>query len=126
MKANILLRITSLLSVFFMSVHITGDIIYGFEKGGALDLIILPVLAIWSYAALVLTERTWGYIIIIIWSLFGLAVPILHMTGSGLGNGIPGSLGGFLFVWTSITLGVTSLLSIILSIRGLLKRQQLT
>ncbi len=126
MKENILLRITSLLSVFFMSVHITGDIIYGFEKGGAFDLILLPVLASWLYAALVLTERTWGYIIIIVWSLFGSAVPILHMKGVGIGNGIPGSFVGFLFIWTTIALGVTSILSIILSIRGLLKPKRLS
>jgi hypothetical protein len=126
MKENILLRITSLLSAFFVSVHITGDIIYGFDKGGASTLIVLPILAIWSYAALVLTERKWGYIIIIILSLLGLAVPIVHMIGSGIGKQIANSQGAFFFVWTTMTLGVTSILSIMLSIRGLLKRKQLT
>src|SRR5690348_10557044 len=113
MKENILLSITSLLSVFFISVHITGDIIYGFDNGGTSNLIIFPILAIWLYAALVLTERKGGYIIIIIESLLGLAVPIVHMTGSGLGKGIADSTGAFFFVWTTITLGVTSTLSII-------------
>jgi len=123
MKENVSLVITSLLSVLFVSVHIAGDIILGFEKGGASNLIILPILAIWSYATLVLTERRWGYIVIIIASLLGLAVPIVHMTGSGLGK-VADSHGAFFFVWTTITLGVTSILSILLSIRGLLKRQR--
>jgi hypothetical protein len=125
-KENIFLIITSLLSVFFVSVHISGDIIFGFEKGGTSILIVLPVLAIWSYATLVLTERTWGYIIIIVGSLLGLAVPIVHMRGSGIGKEIAGSPGAYFFVWATITLGVTSTLSIILSIRGLLKRNRLT
>ena len=126
MKENISLVITSLLSVFFVSAHIAGDITFGFEKGGTSNLIVLPILAIWSYATLVLTERKWGFIIIIIGSLLGLAVPIVHMTGSGIGKEIADSRGGFLFVWTTITLGVTSIFSIMLSIRGLLKRKQLT
>src|SRR5215467_2948281 len=105
MKENILLSILSVLSVFFVSVHITGDIMYGFDKGGTSTLIIFPILAIWLYAALVLTERKWGYIIIIIVSLLGLAVPIVHMTGSGLGKGIADNPGGFLFVWTTLALG---------------------
>jgi hypothetical protein len=124
MKENISLVITTLLSVFFVSAHIAGDIILGFEKGDTSTLIVLPILAIWSYAALVLTERKWGYIIIIIASLLGLAVPIVHMTGSGIGK-VADSHGAFFFVWTTITLGVTSILSIMLSIRGLLKRKRL-
>ena len=126
MKENKLLIIASLLSVFFTSVHITGDILYGFEKGGASDLIILPILAIWLYATFILTERKWGYIIIILVSLLGLLVPILHMKGTGIGGQVTNSLGGYLFVWTTISLGVSSLLSIILAIRGLIRRKQLT
>jgi hypothetical protein len=126
MKENILVRIASLLSVFFVSVHITGDILYGFEKGGTSNLIALPVFAIWLYAALVLTESKWGHIIIIVMSLLALAIPIVHMKGPGIGNGIADSIGGFLFVWSTIALGITPILSIILSIRGLLKQKQLT
>ena len=126
MKENILLLITSLLSVFFVSVHVSDDILFGFDKGGASNLILLPILASWLYATLVFTERKWGYIIIIIVSLLGLAVPIVHMIGSGLGKQIADSQGAFFFVWTTMSLGVTSILSIMLSIRGLLKRKQLT
>jgi len=125
MKESISLRISSLLSIFFVSVHISGDIIYGFEKGGTSNLIILPILAIWLFATLVLPERKWGYIVIIAFSLLGLAVPIIHMKGAGLEKQVADLQGGFFFVWTTITLGVTSILSIILSIKGLWKRNRL-
>lgn len=119
MKDSILLRHASLLSIFFALIHITGDIIYGFEKGGASNLIVLPILTIWSYAALVLTERKWGYIVILMGSLLGLAIPVVHMMGSGIGEQVEGREGAFLFVWTTIALGITSTFSIMLSLHGL-------
>lgn len=122
MKENSLLAATSLLSALLTSVHIAGDVLYGFEKGGTPILVALPILAIWSYAALVLTDRKSGYIIIIVFSLLGLLVPIIHMRGAGLAKGIADTPGGLLFIWSTIALGVTSLFSIMLSMRGLLKR----
>jgi hypothetical protein len=129
MKENILLRITSLLSLFFVSVHIAYDVVYGFEKGGAEIIITLPVFAIWLYATLVVNERKWAYVIILMGSLLGLVVPIVHMSGSGLAKQVADhsrEFGGFFFVWTTITLGITSIVSIILSVSGLLKRKQST
>jgi len=52
-------------------------------------------------------------------------VPIIHMKGAGLEKQVADLQGGFFFVWTTITLGVTSILSIILSIKGLWKRNRL-
>ncbi len=119
MKDSTLLRYASLLSIFFALIHITGDIIYGFEKGGASNLVVLPIFAVWSYAALALTERKWGHIIIIPGALLGLAIPVVHMMGAGIGKQVEGREGAFLFVWTTIALGVTSTFSIMLSLRGL-------
>jgi hypothetical protein len=52
---------------------------------------------------------------------FGLAVPVIHMMGKGVGvdGPIAKSSGAFFFVWTLIALGVTALFSVILSARGL-------
>ena len=55
-------------------------------------------------------------------SLLGLAVPVLHMREAGVGE-IAKSSGGFRFVWTLLAIGVTSLFSLILSTRGLWSRQ---
>jgi hypothetical protein len=120
MKQNVLLIITSMLSILLTTFHLTDDIIRGMVKGGPSNLIAVPILAVWLYGTLVLAERRSGYIIILIGSLFGLLVPVLHMTGVGVGGEIAESSGAFFFVWTLIALGVTSFFSVILSVRGLL------
>ena len=119
MKQNVLLITTSLLSIIFMTFHLTGDIIHGMEKGGPLNLITVPILAVWLYGTLVLAERRWGYVIILVGSLLGLLMPVLHMTGVGVGGEFAKSSGAFFFIWTLFALGVTSFFSIILSARGL-------
>ena len=65
-----------------------------------------------------LAERRSGYIIMLLGSLLGFGMPVLHMMGKGVGE-ISRTSGGFFFVWTIITLGVTALFSFILSARGL-------
>jgi len=120
MKENNLLVITSLLLVLLITFHLTDDIVRGFEKGGLSTLTAVPIVVIWLYGTL-LSERRSGYVIILIGSLLGLVVPVIHMMGKGVGAGsrIANSSGAFFFVWTLIAIGVTALLSIILSLRGL-------
>jgi hypothetical protein len=123
---NALLTIASLLSILFCTFHITDDIVRGFEKGGLANLITVPIAVIWLYATLVLMGRRSGYIIILLFSLLGMAVPIIHMKGRGVGVGssIANSTGGFFFVWILIALGVTSLFSVILVAHGLWRLQR--
>jgi hypothetical protein len=125
MKNNVMLTITSLLSILFMTFHLTDDIVRGFEKGGASNLTAVPIFVVWLYGTLVLAERRSGYIIILVASLLGLGVPVIHMMGKGVGVGgnIAKSSGAFFFIWTIITLGVTALFSVILSVRGLWRLQ---
>jgi len=120
MKQNVLLIITSMLSILFMTFHLTDDIVLGMVKGGPSNLIAVPILVVWLYGTLVLTERRSGYVIILIGSLLVSLVPVVHMTGVGVSGVIAKSSGAFFFVWTLIALGVTSLFSVILSVRGLL------
>jgi hypothetical protein len=121
MKQNLLLTITSLLSILFMTFHLTDDIVRGFEKGGVSNLTAVPIFVVWLYGTLVLAERRSGYVIILLGSLLSLAAPVLHMKGKGVGvaSGIANSSGGFFFIWTLLALGVTGLFSVILSVRGL-------
>jgi len=120
MKQNVTLTIASLLSILFMTFHLTDDIVRGFEKGGLSNLIAVPIFVVWLYGTLVLADRRSGHVIILLASLLGLAVPVLHMMGKSIVSGsIAQSSGGFFFIWTLIALGVTALFSVILSARGL-------
>ena len=121
MKRNDMLTVASLLSILLMTFHLTGDIVHGMEKGGASNLVAVPIFVVWLYGTLMLAERRSGYVIMLLGSLLGLAVPVIHMKGKGVGvaSNIANSSGGFFFVWTLIALGVTALFSVILSARGL-------
>ena len=122
MKPNLLLTITSLLSILLLTFHLSGDIIYGFEPGGLNNLIGgVLVSVIWLYGALMLSERRSGYIITFLGSLLSLAVPIIHVRGKGVGlaSRMAHTSGHFFFVETLIALGVLGLFGVILSARGL-------
>jgi hypothetical protein len=119
MKQNVVLTIASLLSILFVTLHLTDDIVRGIEPGTLRDLIPVPILAAQLYGTLVLAGKRSGYVIILLGSLVGLLVPFVHMTGAGVGGSIASSDGGFFFVWTLHALGVTALFSVILAARGL-------
>ncbi|MGA7993080.1 MAG: hypothetical protein WCC53_16755 [Thermoanaerobaculia bacterium] len=121
MKQNVSLTIASLLSILFMTFHLADDIVRGMEKGGASNLLAVPILVTWLYGTLVLAERRSGYVIILLGSLLGAAVPVIHFTGADgvVGGGIAKSSGAFFFVWTQVALGVTAVFSVVLSVRGL-------
>jgi len=114
-----MLAITSLLSILFMTFHLTDDIIRGMASGRVSNLFGVLILVVWLYGTLVLAERRSGYVIILLGSLLGSGIPVLHMMGKGVGGDFAKSSGAFFFVWTLIALGVTALFSVILSARGL-------
>jgi hypothetical protein len=81
MKHNVMLTIASLLSILFMTFHLTDDILRqgGMAQAGATNLIAVPILVFWLYGTLVLAERKSGYIIMLVGALGGLGMPVLHM-----------------------------------------------
>jgi hypothetical protein len=122
MKESVLLTITSLLLILFMTFHLSDDIVRGFERGGLSNLVGgVLISVVWLYGTTVLAERRSGYVIMLLGGLLGLGVPVIHMKGRGVGvtSSIGHSSGHFFFVWTLIALGVLGLFSVILSARGL-------
>jgi hypothetical protein len=120
MKQNITLTITSLLSILLMTFHLSDDVVRGFEPGGFKNVSGVLILVVWLLGTLMLAERRSAYIIVLLGSLLGSVVPLAHMRGAGLvGGRIANSSGVFFWVWTLIALGVTALVSVILSARGL-------
>jgi hypothetical protein len=120
MSLNSIYVRTSLLAIFFITLHYTDDVIRkvdGADQGGSRVLIAVLILVVWLYAILVLTDRKSGYIIGLIVSLLNSIIPIGHLTGIGgeatLGQ-IATSSGPF-FVWAVIALGLTVFPSLILS-----------
>ena len=75
MKQSLLLSITSLLSILFMTFHLTDDIVRGFEKGGLSNLTAVPIFVVCLYGALVLAERRSGYVIMLLGSSLGCRSP---------------------------------------------------
>ena len=122
MKHNVMLTITSLLSILFTSFHHADDVVRGMAPGGFSNLIPVIFLLVWLYGTLVLAGRRSGYVILLLGSLLASCLPVIHMRGSGLVGGIAkssGDFGEFFFVWTLIAIGVTGVFSVILSARGL-------
>lgn len=118
MKRSVMLTVASLLSILFIMLHVTDDIVRGMDKAHPATLIALTVLAGWLYGAVVLAGRRSGYIIALLGGIISLGMPAIHLRGTGIGN-IAKSSGGFFFLWTLFALGVLGIFSIILSIRGL-------
>src|SRR5437870_7820863 len=123
MKNSVMLTITSLLLILFLTFHLTDDIRRGFEPGGLSNLVGgVLITVVLLYGILVLAERRSGYIIMLLGSLFSLVVPIVHMKGPkgvGVTSRLVNTSGHFFSVWTLIAIGVLWLFSAIFSARRL-------
>jgi hypothetical protein len=119
MKDNIILTISSLVTIVLTIFHITSDIALGIDKPGlGLLFIVAPIVVVLLYGTLVLAGRRSGYLIILVGSIFGLIVAYLHLSSPHIGEHAVSS-GGYFFIWTLLAMAATSLFSVILSARGL-------
>jgi len=122
MKQIATLTIASLLTILFMTFHLTGDILFRMAPAGLVNLLAVFIFVVQLYGTLVLGGRRAGYIIIFLGSVLGLIVPVVHMKGTRgvIGGDIGNSSQAFLFVWTILALGITATFSVILSASALL------
>ncbi|HTO74647.1 MAG TPA: hypothetical protein VMQ61_01110 [Thermoanaerobaculia bacterium] len=120
MKHQLTLKITSLLSILFFSLHWADEVARGLEPGTVSAVGGLLILAVWLSATFVFAERRWGLIIILLGSILASGVPVLHMQGRGLVLGRYANTSAmFFWVWTNIALGASGMLSLVLSVRAL-------
>jgi hypothetical protein len=117
MKPNIVLVVTSLVSILLISIHIAEDIVLGFSGGGLSNLFAMGILVVYLCGALLWSDRRWGLVILLVGSLLALVIPVIHLMGAGVG--VKRSEGAYFFVWTLYALGVTGPFGIILSARSL-------
>ena len=125
MKQNLLLTITSLLTIVLFTFHWADDILRGFAPGGLSGLGGILILVVWLCGTLMLADRRSGHIIMLLGSIGGLGVLALHMSKAGLvGGRIAHSSRIFFWVWTLLALGATGSFSAILAARGLWSLQR--
>jgi hypothetical protein len=117
MKHNLVLVVTSLLSILLLTLHVADDIVRGISKAEPSNPALL-VLVLFLYGTLVISDRRSGHVIMLLVGFFAAAMPVIHMVGARYSE-IARSAGGFFFVWTLWALGGLGGLTFILSARGL-------
>ena len=122
MQRNVTLTVSSLLSLLLFILHISDDVARGIDKIGPANLIGVSIFVLWLYGTLALGDRRSGYVIMLLGSLFG-AVPALAHMITGVSRTLARSPdGALLFVFTLWALAVTATFSVVLSARGLWRR----
>ena len=124
MKHNTVLIVLSLLNALFFGLHLTGDIVFGMERGGREILVGVLILAVYLYGAVGLRERLAGYIILLLGGLASAAMPVVHTMGRPLGERVAQLPGGFFFIWTLLTMGATGLVAFVLSVQAIWSLRQ--
>ena len=120
MKRNLVLTITSLLSILLLSFHLTQDALRekpGTWPAGPGNLVAIGILLVYLCGTVLLAGRRSGYIIMLLGGLFAAGMPVLHLTAAGFGRVV--RPGAHFFMWTLIALGVSGMFSVILAARDL-------
>jgi len=112
MKHKNMLIVASLLTLVLTIIHMTQDVMYQVE-GSVKYPIPVAIFAVWLYGTLMLSDRIWGYIIMLFGGLIGAAMIIIHSRGGV----VISNSHGFFFVWTLFALSTTGWFTMILSAR---------
>ena len=110
----------SLLTILFLTLHFTDDVLRkssGMDQRGFSGLFVVLILVAWLYGILRLEGRRAGYIIGLLASFMASFIALGHLTGVG-GDVFVSEIAeasGALFVWVVFVLGVTGILSLIFS-----------
>ena len=113
MKQSVVLTVASLLSLLFMTFHMTHDVMRQAEGSVTYPIPVL-VFALWLYGTLVLSGRVCGYGVMLVGGLFAAGMIVVHANDL-----VVSKSGGFFFVWTLFALSTTGWVTMILSARGL-------
>ena len=120
-KQNDLLSATSVLSVFLLALHISQDIVFGFDRAGLNHLVGVAILLVIVCGAMLLRERRSGKVIMLLGGVMAAGMLPLHMR-NGLRAEFLDKSGALLFIWTLYLLGVTGAFSVILAVQALRTR----
>jgi hypothetical protein len=122
MKQNDLLSVTSIITVLLLSLHISQDIVFGFDPAGLHHLVGVAMLLLIVCGAMLLRERTLGKVIMLLGGVIAAGMLPLHLR-HGLRPEFLEKSGALLFIWTLYVLGVTGTFSTILAVQALRSRR---
>jgi len=114
MKRHAMLMITSLASAVLLALHISQDIVFGFDRAGLNHLVGVGIILIIVCGTLLLPHRWLGRVIMLLGGVMSAAMLPLHMR-HGLRPEFLQTSGALLFVWTLYLLGVLGFFSILLA-----------
>jgi hypothetical protein len=113
MKRNVMLTVVSLLTLLLTIVHLTQDVML--KADGAVKYPIpVVIFALWLYGTLMLSDRMWGYVIMLLGGLIGAGMIVVHANA-----GVVSNSGGFFFAWTLFALSTTGWFTMILSAQAI-------
>lgn len=119
MKQTDLLSVTSVLSVVLLALHISQDIVFGFDPAGLNHLVGVAILVVLLCGAVLLRDRTSGRVIMLLGALMAVAMLPLHMR-NGLRPEFLQRSGALAFVWNLYLLGVLGSFAFVLAVKALL------
>lgn len=118
MKQHDLLSVASILSVLLLALHISQDIVFGFDRAGLNHLVGVAILLVILCGAVLLRERPTGKVIMLFGGLMAATMLPLHMR-NGMRPEFLEKSGALLFIWTLYVLGVIGAFSVMLAIQAL-------
>ena len=122
MKRTDLLSVTSLVSALLLALHISQDIVFGFDRAGLNHLVGVAILLVLVCGAVLLREWRVGTVIMLLGGIMAAGMLPLHMR-NGFRPEFLEKSGALLFIWTLYVLGVIGGFSVILAIQVLLTRR---
>jgi hypothetical protein len=120
MKRHVMLKVTSLVSAVLLTLHISQDIVFGFDKAGLNHLVGVAIILVIVCGTLLLPHNVSGRIIMLLGGFMSAGMLPLHMR-HGLRPEFLQTSGALLFIWTLYLLGVLGFFSIILALLELRK-----
>jgi hypothetical protein len=118
MKNTTLLIVTSMVSIALLAVHITDDMVHGYDKLGPANITVSIAIAVLLYGTLVLAHRRSGHVLMLLAAILALGMPIIHLRSHHLDELVK-SDGAFRFILTLYVLGATGIFGVALAVRGL-------
>ena len=122
MKQRDLLSVTSILSVLLLALHISQDIVFGFDTAGLHHLFGVAILLVVVCGAVLLRDRPSGNVIMLLGGVLAAGMLPLHMR-NGLRPEFLEKSGALLFVWTLYVLGVLGAFTVVLAVQALRDRR---